>query len=116
MLVIIMTETQTNQYRPSTVTPPGATLADLIEERGIKQAELATRMGVTPKFINELVAGKAAITPATALAMERALDVPADFWLSREARYQESIARAHSHTEMAAQTDWLDELPLKDMR
>ncbi len=116
MLVITMSETQINQYRPSTVTPPGATLADLIEERGIKQAELATRMGVTPKFINELVAGKASITPSTALAMERALDVPADFWLAREARYQESIARTHSQTEMAAQTDWLDELPLKDMR
>ena len=28
-------ETQTNRYRPSTVTPPGATLADLIEERAL---------------------------------------------------------------------------------
>jgi HTH-type transcriptional regulator/antitoxin HigA len=65
MLVTTMTEIQTNQYRPSTVTPPGATLADIIEERGIKPAELATRMGVTPKSINELVAGKVSITPTT---------------------------------------------------
>jgi HTH-type transcriptional regulator / antitoxin HigA len=116
MLVITMTETQTNQYRPSTVTPPGATLADLIEERDIKQAELATRMGVTPKFINELVAGKASITPTTALALERALDVPADFWLARDARFQEYVARKHSQSELAAHTGWLNELPLKDMR
>jgi hypothetical protein len=34
ILVIIMTETQTNQYRPATVTPPGATLADLIQDAG----------------------------------------------------------------------------------
>jgi HTH-type transcriptional regulator/antitoxin HigA len=111
-----MTDTHTNQYRPVTVTPPGATLADLIEERGIKQAELATRMGVSPKFINELVAGKASITPTTALAMERALDVPAYFWLAREARYQEHLARAAAQSELATQTDWLRELPLKDMR
>jgi HTH-type transcriptional regulator / antitoxin HigA len=113
--VITMTDTQTNQYRPATVTPPGATLADLIEERGIKQAELATRMGVSPKFINELVAGKASITPTTALAMERALDVPADFWLTREARYQEYKARSESDDELEAAFDWVKELPYGDM-
>ena len=110
-----MTDTQTNQYRPATVTPPGATLADLIEERGIKQAELAIRMGVSPKFINELVAGKASITPNTALAMERALDVPADFWLVRDARYQEYKARAESEAELEGAFDWVDELPFRDM-
>jgi len=116
MLVTTMIENQINQYRPSTVTPPGATLADLLEERGITQAELATRMGVTPKFINELVAGKASITPTTALALERALDVPADFWLVRDARYQESKARSEAETALAAEVLWLDELPLSDMR
>jgi addiction module HigA family antidote len=116
MLVTTMTDPQTNQYHPNSVTPPGATLADLIEERGIKQAELATRMGVTPKFVNELVAGKASITPTTALAMERALDVPADFWLAREARYQESLARADARSQLETEVDWLDEIPLKDMR
>src|SRR3981081_1788643 len=102
MLVITMTETQTNQYRPATVTPPGITLADLIEERGIKQAELAIRMGVTPKFINELVAGKVSITPTTALAMERALDVPAEFWLARDARFQEAKARVDAEAALQA--------------
>ncbi len=111
-----MTEIQPNKYRPSTVTPPGATLADLIEERGIKQAELATRMDVTPKFINELVAGKAPITPTTALALERALDVPADFWLARDARYQESKARAEADAALLSEILWLDELPIRDMR
>jgi HTH-type transcriptional regulator/antitoxin HigA len=115
MLVITMTETQTNQYRPDAVTPPGATLADVIEERDIKQAELAIRMGVTPKFINELVAGKATISPTTALALERALDIPADFWLARDARYQEHLARTQAQSELAAHSGWLKELPLKDM-
>jgi HTH-type transcriptional regulator/antitoxin HigA len=116
MLVTTMNETQTNQYRPASVTPPGATLADLLEERGIKQAELATRMDVTPKFINELVAGKASITPTTALALERALDVPADFWLARDARYQESKARADADAVLQTEVSWLEELPLSDMR
>ena len=72
-------------------------------------------MGVTPKFINDIVSGKASITPTTALAMERALDVPADFWLVRDARYQECLAREQAHFQLAAQTSWLKEIPLKDM-
>jgi HTH-type transcriptional regulator / antitoxin HigA len=105
-----------NQYRPSTVSPPGTTLGELLEERGIRQIELATRMGVTPKFVNELIGGKATITPTTALALEKALDVPASFWLARDARYQEALARQASQAEMAANVDWLNELPLKDLR
>jgi len=112
-----MTERQLqNEYRPASVTPPGDTLGDLLEERGIRQTELATRMGVTPKFVNELIAGKATITPTTALSLEKALDVSADFWLARDARYQEARAREESRTEMTANVSWLRELPWEDMR
>lgn len=111
-----MTEQQTrNEYRPSSVSPPGVTLGDLLDERGIRQIELASRMDVTPKFVNELIAGKVGITPTTALALEKALDVPANFWLARDARYQESLARKESQATMAADVAWLDELPLRDM-
>src|SRR5215510_14138990 len=104
-----------HEYRPSTVTPPGQTIGDLLEERELRQAELATRMGVTPKFVNELVAGKASITPPTALALEKALDVPAEFWLAREAKYQEFRARAVAYQELSSNVSWLNDLPLKDM-
>jgi HTH-type transcriptional regulator/antitoxin HigA len=103
------------QYHPAVVTPPGDTIGELLEEREIRQAELATRMGVTPKFVNELVAGKATISPTTALALERALDVPADFWLVREARYQEARARAEAYRDLTASVSWLDDLPIRDM-
>jgi HTH-type transcriptional regulator / antitoxin HigA len=110
-----MTDRSEVIYRPSTVTPPGATLADLLEERGIKQNELAVRLGVTAKFVNELILGKVSITPKTALLLERALSVPADFWLTRDAHYQASLVRAQSIEELEAQCDWLNELPLREM-
>jgi HTH-type transcriptional regulator/antitoxin HigA len=103
------------QYRPVVVTPPGDTIGELLEERELRQAELATRMGVTPKFVNELIAGKATISPTTALALERALDVPADFWLAREARFQEARTRAAAYHDLAANVSWLNDLPIKDM-
>jgi addiction module HigA family antidote len=110
-----MPENSSNSYQPESVTPPGATLADLLEERGIRQNELAVRMAVTPKFVNELVAGKAPITPTTALSLERTLGVPADFWLARDAHYQAFRARLAAHVDLEAQSDWLDELPLREM-
>ena len=111
-----MTDATQNEYRPASVSPPGFTIADLLEERGIKQVELAARMGVTPKFINELVAGKASISPTTAIALERTLDLPADFWLTRDARYQEYRARGDSESELEGQVAWLDELPMAFLR
>jgi HTH-type transcriptional regulator / antitoxin HigA len=111
-----MTDTQTNQYKPARVSPPGATIAELLSERDIPQVELATRLGMTPKFVNELIAGKVSLTPTTALALERALDVPADFWLARDARYQEAKTRAEALTDLAGDVGWLKELPITDMR
>lgn len=72
-------------------------------------------MHVTPKFVNELVSGKASISPVTALALEKALGIPADFWLAREAKYQEAVARAAAYEQRVASISWLDELPVKDM-
>lgn len=104
------------QYRPTTLSPPGDTLADMLEERAIRQNELATRMGVTPKFVNELIAGKVAITPSTALALEKSLGTSAAFWLARDARYQEAKARKEATQQLEGSISWLDQLPLKDMR
>lgn len=112
-----MTEHQVqNEYRPILPSPPGQTLADLLEERGVRQNELAVRMGMTPKFVNELVAAKATISPTTALALEKALGIPAEFWLTRDAHYQEALARQQAIKSLTAEISWLDELPLKDMR
>ncbi len=110
-----MTEHLTNAYEPVAITPPGVTLADLLEERNIRQKELAVRMDVSPKLINELIAGKASISPNVALSLERTLDVPADFWLTRDAHYQAYLARLEAQTVLEAQVKWLDELPLKEM-
>ncbi len=110
-----MTDEPRNAYQPTSVTPPGSTLADLLDERGIRQNELAVRMDVTPKFINELIAGKASISPTTALSLERALELPAGFWLARDAHYQAYRARLAEEAQLAEQREWLKELPLKDM-
>ncbi len=74
--------------------PPGDTLRDEIEERGLSQRELARLTGRSPRTINSIVTGKQSITPEMALALESALRGPsARFWLSLQADYDLTLAR-----------------------
>lgn len=88
-----MTKQLKNTYEPSSVSPPGNTLAQLLEEIGMSQKELAQRCGRPEKTINEIIKAKAAITSETALQFERVLGIPAEFWNAREFRYREYLAR-----------------------
>ena len=81
-----------NQYLPDYVSPPGETLLELIEELGMSQTELAQRMERPKKTINEIIKGKTAITPETALQLEKVLGPPADFWNNRERIYRQHLA------------------------
>ena len=88
-----MTNTTENTYSPDWVSPPGETLADILEERNMSQSELAQRMGLPKKTINQLIKGKAEITIRIAYKMELALWIPYDrFWIERERLYRKSLA------------------------
>ncbi|MEZ4729600.1 MAG: helix-turn-helix domain-containing protein [Caldilineaceae bacterium] len=62
-----MNKQSKNSYVPDMVSYPGETLLETIEAYGMSQAELAERMGRPKKTVNEIIHGKAAITPETAL-------------------------------------------------
>ncbi len=110
-----MTDVAANIYRPTTVSPPGATIADLLEERGMKRTDLAARAGRPVQKISDLIKGKISITPETAIQLERVLGPSAEFWLSREARYREWLARAEDVRHLTAEQAWLRELPVAEM-
>jgi HTH-type transcriptional regulator/antitoxin HigA len=50
-------------------------------------------MGRPPRLISEIVRGKRSITAETAVQLERALDVPARFWLTLQTQYDLVLAR-----------------------
>ena len=105
----------TNEYTPDSVSPPGETLLETLEMHGMSQADFATRTGRSPKLINQIIKGKARITPDTALQFERVLRVPAEFWNNREQRYREFIARAEERLRLKGETDWLKRFPIRQM-
>ena len=56
-------------------------LEEFLRPLGISQSSFAMRLGISFPRLNELIRGKRAATPDTALRLERVLGMPADFWL-----------------------------------
>jgi len=104
-----------NKYWPDVAIPPGVTLLESIEELGMSQTELADRMGRPIKTINEIIKGKAAITPETALQLERVLHVPARFWNNLEMNFRDTLARIEERSLLQEQLAWLKKIPVKFM-
>lgn len=76
-------------FTPAWRSPPGDTIADIIDAWCWTRADLARRMGCTVIEVDRLIAGELPITPAIAASLERALGTTATFWLAREQHYRE---------------------------
>lgn len=102
-------------YTPDYAVTPGEMLEYEMEIRGMTQQELVRRTGVTAKHINELLSAKAPISPAMAIKLERAIGMPAQYWINLEANYQEVLARLAEETQLEADLGWLEKIPYKKM-
>jgi addiction module HigA family antidote len=102
-----------NEYRPDEVTAPGETLEEILADRRMTQTELADRLGMAQKTVNEIIRGKAPLTQETALALESVLGIPASFWNRYEAAYRESLARRAGASRLVSATEWLAKTPWK---
>lgn len=69
-------------------THPGEMLrAEFLEPLGMTQTEFAARLGVACTRANQLINGRRGVTPDTALRLERLFEMPAEFWLSLQLRW-----------------------------
>ncbi len=107
--------TEPARFTPEWGVPPGEILEEALTERGMSQSELARRTNRPLKTINEIVRGKAAITPDTALQLELVLGIPARFWLNLERRHSEWQARQREQTRLEAEAAWARRFPLAAM-
>ena len=100
------------KFEPDFAVAPGATLKEILDEKGISQAALATRAGMTEKNVSQIINGVAPISYETAEKFEMALGVPASFWNQRELAYRETLVRIAANERMKADIEWLDEIPV----
>lgn len=96
-------------------TPPGATIKEQLNDRGMSQKEFAARMDMSEKHISKLINGDVQLTPETAVRLEMVLGVPAKFWNNLEAIYREKIIKAEAENAMDEDTEIAKQFPYSEM-
>lgn len=102
-------------WQPDWTVAPGDILLEALQDRGMTQSELAQRLARPLKTVNEIIKGKAAITPDTAIQLERALGISARFWTGLETQYRDTLARQEAQRDLEAHAGWADGFPIADL-
>jgi addiction module HigA family antidote len=66
---------------------PGELVGDNLTELGYSVAEAAKAMGVSRQALNNVIAGRSAISADMAIRLEKAIGSTADTWLAMQAAY-----------------------------
>jgi len=69
------------------IHPGEILLEEFLQPLEISQYRLAKDIGVPPRRINEIVQGKRAISPDTALRLSRYFSLSERFWINLQTRY-----------------------------
>ena len=73
---------------------PGIALReDFMEPLDLSANGLAEALGVPQNRISDIVGGRRGVTADTALRLEHAFGVSADFWLNLQSHYELEVAR-----------------------
>lgn len=102
-------------FQPDWLSPPGETIADILEERSITEQDLGRAMEVSGDEIRGLLTGSKPVTPKAAQKLETVLGGSQEFWVARERRYREALRVLAERTVDSETSAWLKQLPIRDM-
>ncbi len=91
--------TKENNIYSNLPIPPGEFLEEVIEDLGMSKDELARRMDRPAGKLTAIFSGDKAITPDTALQLEKVTSVPAHIWTGLESEYRLTLARLQEQKE-----------------
>lgn len=94
--------------------PPGATIKEQLEDRGMTQKEFAERMGLSEKHTSKLINGEVQLTQDVALKLASVLGLPAKFWNNLERTFREQAALVKDELTMEAEKEIAKTLPYAD--
>jgi addiction module HigA family antidote len=86
---------QSNRYAPgSDCVHPGEYLRVTLQERAIIQRQFAKQLGIAPSYLCDFLMCRRGAATKLALRLEKALGVPAEFWLTLQMNHDLAVARA----------------------
>ncbi|MGW7531831.1 HigA family addiction module antitoxin [Amycolatopsis sp. NPDC054798] len=99
-------------YRPETPLHPGEILKEQLDEQRVSQADLARRVGLSTKHVNQIVQGVVALSPDIAVRLERATGISAETWNQLEAIWQTHQTAVEDQRKLAGEIGWVSKFPL----
>lgn len=91
--------------------PPGEYLEEVLAELGMTKDELAKCMGRPATKLSAIFKGDKAITPETALQLQRVVGVPAHIWTGLETEYRLTLARLEEEQRDESLEDEVEMVP-----
>ena len=88
MLSLQYTSIMNNKAQvPFVATHPGELIKDELKERKLTQKKLAEMTGIKASVISETISGKRSVSMNMAVALEKALGIPAEMWMNLQTQY-----------------------------
>lgn len=76
-----------NNSTPFVATHPGELIRDELKERDMTQKQLSEQTGIKTSVLSETINGKRSVSLNVAVALEKALGIPAEMWMNMQNQY-----------------------------
>ncbi|MFC4912810.1 HigA family addiction module antitoxin [Actinomadura gamaensis] len=111
-----MTKRTYPEVEPDYAVPPGETIREFLDELGMTQRQLAARLGLSPKHVNQLIQGLVPLSPDVAARLELVTGMSARLWNRIEADYRTALTRQRQRQDFAELNAWVkDEMPVAEL-
>lgn len=98
------------EFCPTWASPPGETVRELAQRKGVPQAVVANAFGVAENALTCALNGDLPITEARAERLADCVGATPRFWLAREAQYRDALQAIQDDSRA-----WVSSLPFADM-
>ncbi|MGY0197563.1 helix-turn-helix domain-containing protein [Leptothrix sp. BB-4] len=99
-----------SEFSPFWASPPGDTVRELAQRKGLTPAVVATWLGIAEGDLSRLLNGDMPINNARAERLAALVGATPRFWLAREAQYRFALQSIQDNTRA-----WVSSLPFADM-
>ena len=92
---------------------PGEFLVDVLEEFSMSQSDLAERIGLSKKAVNEIIKGKNPITKRTAYCLHKVFPFSKEYWINLQNRYESDKVRLEEKEVLKKKRLYISKILLK---
>ena len=76
-----------SRITPFIATHPGEMIKDELKERNMTQKQLSELTGIKPSVLSETINGKRSVSLSVAMALEKAMGIPAEVWMNLQTQF-----------------------------